>query len=102
MQGVSVPPACRPAGLTAKGKILLTCALHACAATLLAVSIYATGQVLHQTHDWALVFEAAAGLYTLGARAYRGCASCEEQFCSEGAKAAAPAGKGIAAKTKLQ
>lgn len=43
-------------------------------------SIYATGQVLHTTHDWALVFEVAAGLYALGALAYLRYASCEEQF----------------------
>lgn len=37
-------------------------------------------QVLHTTHDWALVFEVAAGLYALGALAYLRYASCEEQF----------------------
>ena len=45
-----------------------------------AVSIYATGQVLHQTHDWSLVFEVAAGLYLFGAVVYLSNASCEEQF----------------------
>ena len=45
-----------------------------------AVSIYATGQVLHYTHDWSLVFEVAAGLYAVGAAAYLKWASCEEQF----------------------
>ncbi|EFN59932.1 hypothetical protein CHLNCDRAFT_18155 [Chlorella variabilis] len=44
------------------------------------VSIYATGQVLHYTHDWSLVFEVAAGLYAVGAAAYLKWASCEEQF----------------------
>jgi hypothetical protein len=44
------------------------------------VSIYATGQVLHQTHDWSLVFEVAAGLYLFGALVYLSNASCEEQF----------------------
>lgn len=37
-------------------------------------------QVLYTTHDWALVFEVAAGLYALGAVAYLQFASCEEQF----------------------
>ena len=44
------------------------------------MSIYATGQVLHQTHDWSLVFEVAAGLYLFGALVYLSNASCEEQF----------------------
>ena len=44
------------------------------------MSIYATGQVLHQTHDWSLVFEVAAGLYLFGAVVYLSNASCEEQF----------------------
>jgi ACS family sodium-dependent inorganic phosphate cotransporter len=47
------------------------------------VSIYATGQVLHYTHDWSLVFEVAAGLYAAGALAYLTWASCEEQFTAE-------------------
>lgn len=44
------------------------------------VSIYATGQVLTQTHDWGLIFEAAAVVYTLGALAYLKWASSQEQF----------------------
>ena len=44
------------------------------------MSIYATGQVLHATHDWSLVFEVAAGLYLAGAGAYLRFASSEEQF----------------------
>ncbi len=36
--------------------------------------------MLYTTHDWALVFEVAAGLYALGAVAYLQFASCEEQF----------------------
>ncbi|KAL4447530.1 hypothetical protein ABPG75_004749 [Micractinium tetrahymenae] len=62
-------------------------------------SIYATGQVLHTTHDWALVFEVAAGLYALGALAYLQFASCEEQFAPTGKQelaAAAAAGSGAA------
>ena len=44
------------------------------------MSIYATGQVLHATHDWSLVFEVAAGLYLAGAGVYLRFASSEEQF----------------------
>lgn len=43
-------------------------------------SIYATGLVLHQTHDWSLIFTGAAGLYILGAAVYLKWASSEEQF----------------------
>lgn len=62
-----------------------------------AVSIYATGQVLHYTHDWSLVFEVAAGLYAAGALAYLTWASCEEQFAPEAdEQLAAVAGKSAA------
>lgn len=61
-----------------------------------AVSIYATGQVLHYTHDWSLVFEVAAGLYAAGALAYLTCASCEEQFATDGAADGSTAGAGAA------
>ncbi|KAI7839971.1 hypothetical protein COHA_006292 [Chlorella ohadii] len=57
------------------------------------VSIYATGQVLHYTHDWSLVFEVAAGLYAVGALAYLSWASCEEQFGSEAELQLAAAGR---------
>lgn len=49
------------------------------------VSIYLTGQVLHTTHDWGLIFEAAAASYVVGALVYLQWASSEEQF--EGADA---------------
>lgn len=49
------------------------------------VSIYLTGQVLHTTHDWGLVFESAAACYVVGALAYLKWASCQEQFGGEGA-----------------
>lgn len=48
-------------------------------------------QVLYTTHDWALVFEVAAGLYAVGALAYLQFASCEEQFAAEGSGPAAAA-----------
>ena len=57
------------------------------------MSIYATGQVLHYTHDWSLVFEVAAGLYAVGALAYLSWASCEEQFGSEAELQLAAAGR---------
>lgn len=47
-----------------------------------AASIYATGQVLHYTHDWSLVFEVAAGLNVVGALAYLKWASSDEQFAT--------------------
>ncbi len=37
-------------------------------------------QVLYTTHDWGLIFEAAAGAYMVGALIYLKWASCEEQF----------------------
>lgn len=43
-------------------------------------SIYATGKVLNATHDWSLIFQAAAGIYIAGAVIYLKWASSEEQF----------------------
>jgi ACS family sodium-dependent inorganic phosphate cotransporter len=43
-------------------------------------SIYATGLVLHHTHDWSLIFSAAAVTYVLGAGVYLAWASSEEEF----------------------
>lgn len=43
-------------------------------------SIYATGLVLHQTHDWSLIFGAAAVTYVLGAGVYLAWGSSEEEF----------------------
>lgn len=43
-------------------------------------SIYVTGMILHETHDWGLIFAAAAGTYVVGAGVYCAWASCEEQF----------------------
>ena len=89
-------------------ELLLACPLNSSALPLTppspfslpAVSIYATGQVLHQTHDWSLVFEVAAGLYLFGALVYLSNASCEEQFAdAEAAPAPAPASS---AKPKAQ
>lgn len=43
-------------------------------------SIYATGLVLHQTHDWSLIFEAAAVMYVVGAGIYLKWGSAEQHF----------------------
>jgi hypothetical protein len=43
-------------------------------------SIYATGMVLHQTHDWSLIFESAALMYIVGAMIYLKWGSAEQQF----------------------
>ena len=43
-------------------------------------SIYVTGMILHETHDWGLIFAAAAGTYVVGAGVYCAWASCDEQF----------------------
>jgi ACS family sodium-dependent inorganic phosphate cotransporter len=41
-------------------------------------SIYATGQVLRETHSWALIFESAAAVHVLGAAVYLLWASADE------------------------
>lgn len=43
-------------------------------------SIYATGMVLHQTHDWSLIFESAAVMYIIGAGVYLKWGSAEQHF----------------------
>ena len=43
-------------------------------------SIYATGLVLHQTHDWSLIFTAAAVMYVVGAGVYLKWGSAEQHF----------------------
>ena len=43
-------------------------------------SIFATGLVLHQTHDWGLIFTAAAVMYIVGAGIYFTWASAEQTF----------------------
>jgi ACS family sodium-dependent inorganic phosphate cotransporter len=43
-------------------------------------SIYATGMVLHQTHDWSLIFESAAVMYIIGAGVYLKWGSAEQYF----------------------
>jgi len=43
-------------------------------------SIYATGMVLHQTHDWSLIFESAAVMYIIVAGVYLKWGSAEHHF----------------------
>jgi ACS family sodium-dependent inorganic phosphate cotransporter len=43
-------------------------------------SIYATGRILHTTHDWGLIFDCAAATYAVGALVYLKYASAEKQF----------------------
>ena len=64
----SVPPTPPPAPLSARAG---------------SASIYATGQILHETHDWGLVFASTSALYLMGAGVYLAWASSEEQFASE-------------------
>ena len=43
-------------------------------------SIFATGLVLHQTHDWSLIFSGAAVMYVVGAGVYLQWGSAEQEF----------------------